>query len=201
PVGPRGPDGGRVRGFPRPPPAPHAPADVGGRRHRPGPGPPWRCPFWLPRRPVAPRRRRPEASAADRTSARTHRSPPGRPGRPIHREGSGPWLTPKGCPPTWRETTPSNVGSAGINQASSVSCLITIWLGPRPRDCPKSFSTCLAFRAPVRIAFAGSSGRVLVGGGAAGSFARRHGRHGSGRRGGRLRVRGRAKRPRARRRV
>src|SRR5436189_4615720 len=93
------------------------------------------------------------------------------------------------APPTWRETTPSNVGSAGINHASSVSCLITIWLGPRPRDCPKSFSTCLAFRAPVRIAFAGSSGRVLVGGGAAGSFARRHGRHGSGRRGGRLRVR------------
>src|SRR3989442_11403704 len=83
------------------------------------------------------------------------------------------WLQPRGCPPHREGMPPLDVGSAGINEASSISHLITVWLGPVPGRFAKSFSSRAAFArrrdrpaqgAPRRcLGLAGRRGRSLVG--------------------------------------
>src|SRR6059036_2306645 len=83
------------------------------------------------------------------------------------------WLQPRGRPPHREGMTPLDVGCAGINEASSISHLITVWLGPVATRFPKSFSS----RAPIArpsgpsragrtrrcLGLAGRRGRSLVG--------------------------------------
>src|SRR5881397_864792 len=116
-----------------------------------------------------------------------------------HRGQRAMWLQPRGRPPHPEGMTPLDVGSASINEASSISHLITVWPRPVPDPFPKSFSSRAVFgrcRAVPRRAH----GEVSRFGGSAGSVARRHGGRRWGRHRGRLRLRGRGEhaRPRGR---
>src|SRR3989454_2965418 len=111
------------------------------------------------------------------------------------------WLQPRGCPPHREGMTPLDVGSAGINEASSISHLITVWLGPVPGRFPKSFSSRAPFAHPSGPSRAGRTPEVSRFGRTARSFARRNGGRGRRRRRGRLRLRRRGKHARTRRRI
>src|SRR5439155_26096709 len=84
------------------------------------------------------------------------------------------WLQPRGRPPQREGMTPLDVGYAAIKEASSISHVITVWLGPVPGPFPKSFSSRAPFARRSGPSREGKPGGVSIGG-AAGSFARRDG--------------------------
>src|SRR5881296_202902 len=77
-------------------------------------------------------------------------------------EGAAGHVAPtEGSPSATGGMTPLDVGSAGINEASSISHLITVWPGPVPRPFPKSFSSRAVF-GRRRRSREGRTGRCLV---------------------------------------
>src|SRR5207245_8090960 len=71
------------------------------------------------------------------------------------------WLQPRGRPPYREGMTSLDVGLAGINEASSISHLITVWLGPVSVRFPKSFSSRARFARPSGPSRAGRTRRCL----------------------------------------